>query len=75
MKGPNLAENLTNLAENLFFKLKSAKFIEIVFFKSDMIFLNPIGKHKPKNRKFWFLRPSFTFTDQKVYFGLKGFAP
>ena len=49
MKGLNLAENLIILAENLFFNLKFAKFIEIVFFKSDMIFLNPIGKQKPKN--------------------------
>ena len=30
-KDQNLAENLTNLAENLFLKLNSAEFVELVF--------------------------------------------
>ena len=33
-KDINLAENLTNLAENLFFKLNYAEFMEFVFSKS-----------------------------------------
>ena len=33
-KDPNLAEKLTNLAENLFKKLNSTEFMEFVFFQA-----------------------------------------